>query len=156
MKPRKQCTTKTLWVLVVHYSLSFTAYKAVSEGVFLRCGTLSLGYNCTSWPCAKIVSTIKGVLVVHYSLSFTAYKAASGRVFLRCGTLSLGYNCTSWPCAKMVSTLTIWKKSSSILIIFFSFEKNMYISLPFKREHQMIFYFYFFILCVNLCKIIYV
>ena len=26
-------------------------------GVFLRCGTLSLGYNCTSWPCAKMVST---------------------------------------------------------------------------------------------------
>ena len=30
------------------YSLSFTAYKAASGGVFLRCGTLSLGYNCTS------------------------------------------------------------------------------------------------------------
>ena len=44
--------------LVVHYSLSFTAYKATSGGVFLRCGTLSLGYNCTSWPCAKMVSTI--------------------------------------------------------------------------------------------------
>ena len=156
MKPRKQCTTKTLWVLVVHYSLSFTAYKAVSEGVFLRCGTLSLGYNYTSWPCAKMVSTIKGVLVVYYFLGFIAYKAASGRVFLRCGTLSLGYNCTSWLCTKMVSTLTIWKKSSSILIIFFSFEKNMYISLPFKREHQMIFYLFYFILCVKLCKIIYV
>ena len=44
----------------VHYSLSFTAYKAASGGVFLRYGTLSLGYNCTSWPCAKMVSTIKG------------------------------------------------------------------------------------------------
>ena len=44
-------------VLVVHYSLDFTAYKAASGGVFLRCGTLSLGYNCTSWPCAKMVST---------------------------------------------------------------------------------------------------
>ena len=75
-------------VLVVHYSLSFTAYKAASGGVFLRCGTLS-------------------DLVVHYSLSFTAYKAASGGVFLRCGTLSLGYNCTAWPCAKMVSTIII-------------------------------------------------
>ena len=30
------------------YSLNFTAYKAASEGVFLRCGTLNLGYNCTS------------------------------------------------------------------------------------------------------------
>ena len=44
--------------LVVHYSLSFTAYKAASGGVFLRCGTLSLGYNCTAWPCAKMVSTV--------------------------------------------------------------------------------------------------
>ena len=35
-------------VLVVHYFLNFTAYKAASGGVFLRCGTLSLGYNCTS------------------------------------------------------------------------------------------------------------
>ena len=26
-------------VLVVHYSLGFTAYKAVSGGVFFRCGT---------------------------------------------------------------------------------------------------------------------
>ena len=25
--------------VVVHYSLGFTAYKAASEGVFLRCGT---------------------------------------------------------------------------------------------------------------------
>ena len=39
------------------YSLSFTVYKAASGGVFLRCGTLSLGYNCTSWPYAKIIST---------------------------------------------------------------------------------------------------
>ena len=30
------------------YSLNFTAYKAASEGVFLRCGILRLGYNCTS------------------------------------------------------------------------------------------------------------
>ena len=37
-----------LRVLVVHYSLNFTAYKAASRGVFLRCRTLSLGYNCTS------------------------------------------------------------------------------------------------------------
>ena len=44
-------------VLMVHYSLGFTAYKAASGGVFLRCGTLSLGYNCTSWPCTKMVST---------------------------------------------------------------------------------------------------
>ena len=48
---------KYVRVLVVHYSLSFTAYKAASGGVFLRCGILSLGYNCTSWPCAKMVST---------------------------------------------------------------------------------------------------
>ena len=47
----------TLRVLVVHYSLNFTAYKAASGGVFLRCGILSLGYNYTSWPCAKMVST---------------------------------------------------------------------------------------------------
>ena len=47
-----------LRVLMVHYSLGFTAYKAASGGVFLRCGILSLGYNCTSWPCAKMVSTI--------------------------------------------------------------------------------------------------
>ena len=45
-------------VLVVHYSLNFTAYKATNGGVFLRCGTLSLGYNCTSCPCAKMVSTV--------------------------------------------------------------------------------------------------
>ena len=43
---------------MVHYSLSFTAYKAASGGVFLRCGILSLGYNCNFWPCAKMVSTI--------------------------------------------------------------------------------------------------
>ena len=30
---------------MVHYSLNFTAYKAASGGVFLRCGILSLGYN---------------------------------------------------------------------------------------------------------------
>ena len=51
-----------LRVLVVHYSLSFTAYKAASGEVFLRCGILSLSYNCNSWPCAKMVSTIKGLL----------------------------------------------------------------------------------------------
>ena len=44
-------------VQVVHYSLGFTAYKTAGGGVFLRCGTLSLGYNCTSWLCAKMVST---------------------------------------------------------------------------------------------------
>ena len=32
----KICTQR---VLVVHYSLDFTAYKAVSGGVFFRCGT---------------------------------------------------------------------------------------------------------------------
>ena len=45
-------------LVMVYYSLNFTAYKAVSGGVFLRCGILSLGYNCNSWPCAKMVSTI--------------------------------------------------------------------------------------------------
>ena len=28
-----------IWNLVVHYSLGFTAYKAASGGVYLRCGT---------------------------------------------------------------------------------------------------------------------
>ena len=28
-----------IWNLVVHYSLGFTAYKAATGGVFLRCGT---------------------------------------------------------------------------------------------------------------------
>ena len=42
---------------MVHYFLNFTAYKAVSGRVFFRCGILSLGYNCTSWPCAKMVPT---------------------------------------------------------------------------------------------------
>ena len=31
---------KRVWNLVVHYSLGFTAYKAASGGIFLRCGTL--------------------------------------------------------------------------------------------------------------------
>ena len=109
-------------VIMVHYSLSFTAYKAASGWVFLRCGTLTLGYNCNSWPCAKMVSTIKGVLVVYYFLGFIAYKAASGRVFLRCGTLSLGYNCTSWPCTKMVSTI----KGQSVLVVHYSLSFTAY------------------------------
>ena len=58
--------------------------------------------------------------------------------------------------AKIGSILPIFKLSKNISvsiliwykIIFhtnniFSFEKNMYISLPFKREHQMTFLFYF-------------
>ena len=53
---------RTSELVMVHYSLNFTAYKTTSGGVFLRCGTLSLGYNCTSWPCAKMVST-KGIYV---------------------------------------------------------------------------------------------
>ena len=37
---RMRCTKTTRQsVLVVHYSLSFTSYKAASGGVFFRCGT---------------------------------------------------------------------------------------------------------------------
>ena len=79
-------------VLVVHYSLGFTAYKAASWGVFFRRGTpkdaVYKDYKAKPLVRRSVHPRILQlrVLVVHYSLGFTAYKAASGGVFFRCGT----------------------------------------------------------------------
>ena len=52
---------KVLGSLVVHYSLGFTAYKAASEGVFLRCGTPRTLQKCMSKTLQSMPRTLQSM-----------------------------------------------------------------------------------------------
>ena len=108
---------------MVHYSLRFTAYKAASGGVFLRCGTLSdlvVHYSLLYYS----------KLVVHYFILFKAWIMVSTIIIDE--VYYMKYYCWAWVWWKILYSIFFFFFVLYICMLYTQFYNVVYL-LEFKK-----------------------